>query len=134
MSARGEGRALPHDGGALPMTDDAATLPSQRALDLDCGCGSDPDGGGQRTLDLDCGIAIARLAGWLDDELALLHEGERYVFHQGKCACNVTLARLENRTVGLLDLERTRLVAQGDAEAVDVFERLFTLRFMSAGG
>ena len=116
MSAREEGHASPHDGGALPMTDDAATPPSRR------------------TLDLDCGIAIARLAGWLDDELALLHEGERYVFHQGKCACNVTLARLENRTVGLLDLERTRLVAQGDAEAVDVFESLFTLRFMSAGG
>ena len=88
----------------------------------------------QRTLDLDCGIALPRIAGWLADELALPRDGEAYAFHQGECTCTVTLSRLENRTIGLLDLERTRLVAQGDAPAVDAFEKLFTLRFMSAGG
>ena len=88
----------------------------------------------QRTLDLDCGIAHARIAGWLTDELALPFEENHYIFHQGEDSCAVTLSQLENRTIGLLDLERTRLVARGDVAAVDVFERLFTLRFMSAGG
>ena len=88
----------------------------------------------QRTLDLDCGIALPRIAGWLAGELSLLRDGGSYAFRQGECTCAVTLERLDNRTIGLLDLERTRLVAQGDAPAVDAFEKLFTLRFMSAGG
>ena len=92
------------------------------------------DGVESRCLDLDCGIALSRIAGWLADELALPCDDGVYAFHQEEYACVVTLERLDNRTIGLLDLERTRLVAQGDTPAVDVFEKLFTLRFMSAGG
>ena len=99
-------------------------------LGADCALGA----GAQRTLDLDCGIALPRIASWLADELVLPCDGEAYAFHQGECMCSVTLSRLENRTIGLLDLERTRLVATGDVPAVDAFEKLFTLRFMSAGG
>lgn len=110
------------------MVRDSSEARPQRTIDPACGIAQ------QRTIDLDCGITLQRIAQWLDDELALPREGQGYVFRKGACACTVTLERLENRTIGLLDLERTRLLVCGDSEAVDVFEKLFTLRFMSAGG
>ena len=85
-------------------------------------------------MDLDCGIAYDRIASWLSDELSLPCEGARWTFAADGSSCTVTLDRLEPRRFTNLELERSHLVAKGDASAVDAFERLFTLRFMSAGG
>ena len=94
-------------------------------------------------LDLDCGIAYARIAAWLDDELALSREDGSWVFHEASQpsrpehtgqTCRITLEALENRTFRRVSIERTRLVAEGDAGALESFEKLFTLRFISAGG
>lgn len=62
-------------------------------------------------------------------------EGARsYEFPAGESCCMVTLTPLENRSVGKVTLERTHLRVEGTQEAVDSFMRLFTLRFISAGG
>ena len=85
-------------------------------------------------MDLDCGIAYARIAAWLDDELQLPPAGDSWHFSCSPFACRISIEPLEDRELGPLALERTRLVACGDAEALKRFEKLFTLRFVSAGG
>ena len=85
-------------------------------------------------MDLDCGIAYGRIASWLSDELSLPYEGSRWTFVHDGSLCTVMLDRLEPRSFSNLELERSHLVVKGDASAVNAFERLFTLRFMSAGG
>ena len=85
-------------------------------------------------LDLDCGILYARIVAWLDDELALPRDGARWVFAAGRQSCLVDVEPLEDRVFGTIVLERSRLKAVGDAEALAAFEKLFTLRFVSAGG
>ena len=87
-----------------------------------------------KRLDLDCGIAFARIEQWLSEELGLPREGTFWVFSECDQMCRIQLNRLEPRTVGLASIERTRLLAEGDATALERFERLFTLRFLSAGG
>ena len=85
-------------------------------------------------MQFDCGISMARLAGWLDEELRLARDEGGWVFcHEGSI-CHVTLDRLENRKLGSYSIERTMLSAEGDDGALAEFERLFTLRFASAGG
>ena len=85
-------------------------------------------------LDLDCGIACTRIASWLDDDLTLSYaEGSWTYTAQGQ-SCRIALEPLENRTLGHVSLERTHLTAQGDPDALAEFEKLFTLRFISAGG
>ena len=92
-------------------------------------------GGG---IDLDCGIAYMRIAGWLNEELALKHENERkdnlWLYTAHGCVCRIQAEPLESRKLGRVALERTRLRVVGDKEALASFERLFTLRFISAGG
>ena len=90
-----------------------------------------PDG---KHLDLDCGIAYGRIALWLDDELALPRENGHWTYSVNSRACRIELEPLESRAFGNISIERTRLTACGDAEALASFERLFTLRFISAGG
>lgn len=85
-------------------------------------------------LDLDCGISYARIASWLDGELALPRAGDGWTFSTGNDTCLVEVVPLESRAFGTIALERARLMASGDAEALAAFERLFTLRFISAGG
>ena len=85
-------------------------------------------------MELDCGIAKARIDAWLDDELGLAREGERRSFRFRGEACAVATAALEGRSLGAIELERTSLKVEGDPQAVEEFMRLFTLRFMSAGG
>lgn len=85
-------------------------------------------------LDVDCGISHARIASWLDDELALPRSGEGWIFSEENGSCLVKVTPLESRVFGTIALERTRLIASGDAEALAAFEKLFTLRFISAGG
>ena len=87
-----------------------------------------------RRLELDCGIAYGRLAAWLDDELGLAGRDGAWLFMTDGLTCTIALDPLPPRHMGRFALERTRLVAEGPASAVDTFERLFTLRFMSAGG
>ena len=89
-------------------------------------------------LDFDCGIAYTRIASWLDDELRLPRHDGTWLYKpkppndQGSCI--IRLEPLESRALGAIALERTRLTARGNAEALASFERLFTLRFISAGG
>ncbi|MBR3182074.1 MAG: hypothetical protein IKF56_05485 [Eggerthellaceae bacterium] len=85
-------------------------------------------------MQFDCGISMSRLAAWLDEELCLDHEGEGWAFRHGDATCHVTLEPLENRLLGSYSIERTMLAAEGDDTALKEFERLFTLRFASAGG
>ena len=85
-------------------------------------------------MDFDCGIAFARIAGWLNDELCLPRECGHWIFRVGAAECVVEAEALEPRTFSQLSLERTHLVAYGDNAAVDALNKLFTLRFMSAGG
>ena len=83
----------------------------------------------------DCGIACHRIADWLNDELRLPREGVDWVFSTDGASCRVSASPLESRSLGGgIQIERTLLSAQGDQSALDVFERLFTLRFVSAGG
>lgn len=85
-------------------------------------------------VDLDCGISPTRIISWLDSHPACAREGDAWVFPEGESACLVEATPLDSRDLGHVRLERTRLVARGDAAAVAAFERAFTLRFMSAGG
>ena len=85
-------------------------------------------------LDLDCGISHARIAAWLDDELALPRSEGGWAFFAGDRSCHVEVTPLESRVFSTIALERARLTASGDAEALAAFEKLFTLRFISAGG
>ena len=87
-----------------------------------------------RMLDLDCGIAYERIEQWLSEGLGLSCDGTCWVFYEGDQTCCIQLERLEPRMHSLIGLERTRLLAEGDAAALERFERLFTLRFLSAGG
>lgn len=96
----------------------------------------EPEGTGERMrrLDLDCGIARARIEAWLDDGLRAVRSKDRWVVEAGGSSCSVLLVQLEPRTLGGLELERVRLVVEGTARGVDELERLFTLRFLGAGG
>ena len=85
-------------------------------------------------VELDCGIQNARIATWLDEEIALARFDGRWVFEDGGHTCTIELSRLENRVLGKLDLERTLVKIEGNQQAIDVFYRMFTLRFISAGG
>lgn len=85
-------------------------------------------------IDLDCGIAYRRMAAWLNDELGLGRYGGGWLYCKGPKACRIQAEPLESRVLGAVSLERTHLMAQGDAEALESFQRAFTLRFMSAGG
>lgn len=87
-----------------------------------------------RHIDLDCGIAYSRIEAWLRDELALTFDGGAWVFKQAGESCFIRISPLEPRSLGSVSLERCKLTASGGATAIDVFDRLFTLRFMSAGG
>lgn len=89
---------------------------------------------GAQTLDLDCGIALRRIVSWLEDELALPVRGGKWVFAAGGGECLVNANALPSRDFGAMALQRTRLVATGDECALERFEHLFTLRFVSAGG
>ena len=84
---------------------------------------------------LDCGIAYDRIAHWLDDELAIPRNPEGcWTFDALSNSCSIQLTPLGSSTVGPLSFERTELVVEGDAACVAEFYRLFTLRFISAGG
>lgn len=85
-------------------------------------------------IDLDCGISYARIASWLDDELALPREQECWVYTLEMQTCTIALEPLEDRPLGAVRLERSHLTALGDRDALASFEKLFTLRFISAGG
>ena len=87
-----------------------------------------------KRIDLDCGIPYRRISAWLDDELALERCGESWVFHDNNEQCAISLRELEKRSFRHLEFERTQLVAEGDAQALETFNHLFTLRFISAGG
>ena len=85
-------------------------------------------------MELDCGIAKARIDAWLDDELGLPCEDGRRVFHFEGESCAVMTTALESRPLGAIEIERTSLQVEGDPRAVEELMRLFTLRFVSAGG
>ena len=85
-------------------------------------------------MELDCGIRSERITSWLGDELSLPHEGEMWGFHHAGGTCHVSASPLPARTLGTVSLERTLVSFSGDLVAVEEFSRLFTLRFMSAGG
>ena len=88
----------------------------------------------EHRIDLDCGIASRRIVSWLSKELALREEDGIWTYSAGSHACSVQVAPLEDRALGAVRIERTHLVAHGEAQAVEAFEKLFTLRFISAGG
>ena len=96
--------------------------------------------GDARIIDLDCGISHARIVSWLRDELALPLEGDAWLYSFDGRTCRVLVEPLEPRllassaTLGALAIERAHLVAKGDPDALARFEKLFTLRFISAGG
>ena len=85
-------------------------------------------------IDLDCGIALHRITNWLDCELVLPTGDDGWIFSEGPHTCYIQANPLEPRTIATVSIERTSLTAHGDAEALAVFEKLFTLRFISAGG
>ena len=89
----------------------------------------------QKTLELDCGIAPARILSWLEDELKLAQdESGAYVFENEGRICTAVVAPLGKSGRGHFALERTQLIISGSESAVEAFNRLFTLRFLSAGG
>ena len=89
----------------------------------------------RKSLDLDCGIASARILSWLEDELALSQDSPgAYVYESDGQTCTVEATPLGRDYSRPFALERTQLVIVGPEGAVDAFMRLFTLRFISAGG
>ena len=88
----------------------------------------------QKHIDLDCGIAYGRIEAWLRDELALSEGRDGWAFEHAGTTCRIRIAPLEPRTFNNVSLERCSLHAEGAPVAMDEFERLFTLRFISAGG
>ena len=89
---------------------------------------------GGNVIDLDCGIAAYRLRTWLDEELALPRCAAGWNYTEGASSCRVRLEPMERSSWGPVSIERTRLLAHGAPEALASFHRLFTLRFLSAGG
>lgn len=89
---------------------------------------------GGNQIDLNCSISYARIASWLDDELALPQKHGQWIYSTDGQVCQIALERLENCALGNISLERTRLVAEGEPGALAAFDKLFTLRFVSAGG
>ncbi|MBO4365451.1 MAG: hypothetical protein J5804_04065 [Eggerthellaceae bacterium] len=88
-----------------------------------------------QSVKLDCGIAHARLEAWLVDELALSKDdASMWVFENGNASCIVALSHLEDRKLGSFSFERTQVLVDGESAAVAAFMKLFTLRFVSAGG
>ena len=85
-------------------------------------------------MKLDCGIAHRRIASWLEGELSLDWENGAWTYAVADAACQVTATPLPSREFGNIALERTLVTINGDSEAIEEFYRLFTLRFISAGG
>lgn len=89
---------------------------------------------------LDCGIECNRLVSWLDEELALPQgEDGSWTFFGSAAAresttCRITVKALPKRCMGSMALPHTSVSIEGDEEAREEFLRLFTLRFISAGG
>ena len=86
------------------------------------------------TVKLDCGIAQRRITAWLDDELALARHDDGWTFDHAHGSCRIKAEPLESRALGSVALERTLVTIEGDDAAIDELYRLFTLRFVSAGG
>ena len=88
-----------------------------------------------QNITLDCGIAYMRIETWLASELGLACETDgRWTFEADEATCAVALQPLPPRTVGAVSLERTQLIVSGTDAATEAFMKLFTLRFVSAGG
>ena len=88
-------------------------------------------------ISLDCGIAYARIESWLETELpttVATGEDGSWIFEASGETCRIRIEPLQPRTYGPIALERTLLTVDGAKPAVDEFQRLFTLRFCSAGG
>ena len=86
-------------------------------------------------MELDCGIPERRIVTWLDDELALARAAGCWTFTADSGAsCRIATQELERRPLGAVFIERTLVTITGDADAINDFYRLFTLRFISAGG
>ena len=85
-------------------------------------------------MKLDCGISRKRIVGWLNDELALSHEGQAWFFEVNGKTCRITANALASRQLGAVKVERTLVSIEGDESAAEAFMHVFTLRFMSAGG
>lgn len=77
---------------------------------------------------------------WLDGELALPRDANgSWTFSGsaadcGAAACQVAVQALPERRLGSVALPRTSVEIEGDEAACEEFLRLFTLRFVSAGG
>ena len=88
-------------------------------------------------LDLDCGIALNRIATWLDADLACPRNGDAWHFQNEEAACTIELTDLGSHALSTHDamqVQRTRLLATGNAQAIESFCHQFVLRFISAGG
>ena len=85
-------------------------------------------------MELDCGISCERITAWLDAELGLRREGDGWAFSVAGTSCHVTATPIAGRAIGRVEIERTLLRADGAQEAADELQRLFILRFASAGG
>lgn len=89
---------------------------------------------------LDCGVERNRLVSWLDEELALPQgEDGSWTFSNSAAGCEaatcrITVKPLPKRRLGSVALPRTSVGIEGDEAACEEFLRLFTLRFVSAGG
>ena len=84
-------------------------------------------------MELDCGIPIKRIVAWLEDELGLSLQDGMWEY-RGEGMCRIALEPLESRELGMVSIERACMRVEGDKSAMSDFMRLFTLRFMSAGG
>ena len=86
-------------------------------------------------MQLDCGIREERIVAWLSGELALPRRDDAtWVFTCADGCCRVSTSPLPARALGALSLDRTLLAIEGDPPAIEELMRLFTLRFISAGG
>lgn len=85
-------------------------------------------------MELDCGISHERIVGWLNDERGLPSANGGWTFAYNGSTCRVFADDLGKQTINRVTLERTLLRIEGDPQAVEEFMRLFTLRFVSAGG
>lgn len=85
-------------------------------------------------MKFDCGISAARLTAWLDDELKLERAEDAWIFSCEDGTCCIKVQPLESRSFKTVSIERAELSATGDETAIASFNKLFILRFVSAGG
>lgn len=77
------------------------------------------------------GISAARALEFFETQRDVMNTGEGEFVYD---SCRIRITELPEQQLGSLRFNRTELVMEGEAEALELIHRRFMLRFLSAGG